>query len=57
MFKQNGINKKPTCHNIYQGVTLAGRQRDNKIRKRGLYISEKKNAENVLNQPMELRQM
>ena len=28
MFKLKGINKKPTCQNMYQGVTLAGRERE-----------------------------
>lgn len=42
MVEQKGIKKKPTCKNMYQGVTTAGRREGDKIKKRGLCISLEK---------------
>lgn len=40
MFKQKGSNKKPTCQDMYQGVTLAGGE--GRLRKSGLCVTSEK---------------
>lgn len=53
-FKQKGIDKKPTCQNVYPGVTPAVRRREIEEKQAAL---RQKNAEKVLSQPIKLRQM